>query len=139
MRSHTSPRIRRSAFFRALMVGLGVTWPVMSILLSLQAVLGAAVGMIEGWGAWTGVYFACVTGLTVGYGDLTPSSTLTRFMAMIIGVLGVVTSGVVVALAVAALQRAMTRRDGEPGSAVPGQRVPGVMPTSPPGAADRQG
>ena len=73
-------------------------------LLVLQALLGAAVGLIEGWGVGPGVYFAFITGLTVGYGDLVPTGGLTRILAVAIGFFGIALTGLVAALAVRAFQ-----------------------------------
>jgi len=62
------------------------------------------VGVIEGWGVWQGIYFAYVTGLTIGYGDLAPRQTLTQLLAVAIGFSGVLLTGLVAALAVKAIQ-----------------------------------
>ena len=97
-------RAVRAAYFAALIQGLGVTWPVLSGLLLFKASVGAIVGVIEGWGVWQGVYFAYVTGLTIGYGDLAPKQALTRFLAIAIGFSGVLLTGLVAALAVKAIQ-----------------------------------
>ena len=98
-------RIRRD-FFRALMRGLTVIWPVLSGLIALKLSLGAAVGLIERWGVGKGIYFAVVTGLTIGYGDLVPTGALTRILAVTIGVCGIVITALVAALAVDALRSA---------------------------------
>jgi Ion channel len=99
-------RAIRAAYLAALIQGLGVTWPVLSGLLLFKAGVGAIVGVIEGWGVWQGVYFAYVTGLTIGYGDLAPQQALTRFLAIVIGFSGVLLTGLVAALAVKAMQAA---------------------------------
>jgi hypothetical protein len=96
----------RMAFFHGIGHGLRVIWPVLSGLLLAKAVLGAIVGLLEGWGIGSGVYFAFVTGLTIGYGDLVPTGFATRGLAMGIGFLGVIVTGLVAALAVSALQQA---------------------------------
>ena len=96
----------RTTFFRGVAYALRITWPVLSGLLTLMASLGAAVGLLEGWGIGNGIYFAFVTGLTIGYGDLSPSTVLTRVLAMTIGCIGITLTGVVAAIAVAALQSA---------------------------------
>ena len=67
------------------------------------------IGLAEGWGLGGGIYFAFVTGLTIGYGDLAPSMALTRIVAVVIGFLGVVLTGLLAALAVTALQAALSR------------------------------
>ena len=105
-------RVVRAAYLAALIQGLGVTWPVLSGLLLFKASLGAIVGVIEGWGVWQGVYFAYITGLTIGYGDLSPRQALTRFLAVVIGFSGVVLTGLVAALAVKAIQ-AVPRRSSD--------------------------
>ena len=69
--------------------------------------LGVAVGVIEGWGVGSGLYFGCITGLTIGYGDLVPTRPLTRVLAVAIGICGIVLTGLIAAVAVAALQAAM--------------------------------
>ena len=53
------------------------------------------------------IYFAWVTGTTVGYGDLVPTSGITRFLAIVIAVLGIVFTGIVVAIAVEAAKIAL--------------------------------
>ena len=73
-------------------------------LLFLQALLGAVVGLVEGWGVGPGVYFAFITGLTVGYGDLVPTGALTRMLSVVIGFCGIALTGLVAALAVRAFQ-----------------------------------
>jgi hypothetical protein len=100
----------RAAFLRGVMGALRVTWPILSVLLAVMAGLGAVVGLIEGWGIGDGIYFAFVTGLTIGYGDFAPSMMVTRLLAMSIGFIGIVVTGVVAAVAVAALQSQTGRR-----------------------------
>ena len=97
-------RMVRAAYLAALIQGLGMTWPVLSGLLLFKAGLGAIVGVLEGWGIGQGIYFAYVTGLTIGYGDLAPKLALTRFLAITIGLSGVLLTGLVAALAVKAIQ-----------------------------------
>src|SRR5262245_65116305 len=89
---------------RYFVAGLAIVWPVLSGLLLVKALLGAIVGLVEGWGVWQGIYFAFVTGLTIGYGDLAPRHVLTRLLAVAIGFLGITLTGLVAALAVKAFQ-----------------------------------
>lgn len=89
---------------RLFVAGLGILWPVLSVLLLAKALLGAIVGSIEGWGVWQGIYFAFVTGLTIGYGDLAPHRPLTQLLAVAIGFLGITLTGLVAAVAVKAFQ-----------------------------------
>ncbi len=54
------------------------------------------------------VYFALVTGLTIGYGDIVPMTTLGRIVSVVLGFIGVLYTGLVVALAVHAVVEAWT-------------------------------
>ena len=90
--------------------GLRVVWPILSFLLGLIVVLGVVVGLIEGWSLHESVYFAFVSGLTIGYGDLAPKTLLTRVLAILIGVCGVLVVALVAAIAVKALPTTPDRR-----------------------------
>jgi voltage-gated potassium channel len=103
----------RWRFLSSLLDGIHVTWPVVSSLLMLQIGLGAVVGVIETWGVWKGIYFAMITGLTIGYGDLVPQQPLTRVLAVAIGFFGIALTGIVAALAVRALQAAADAQNAE--------------------------
>ncbi|TAJ87343.1 potassium channel family protein [Reyranella sp.] len=94
----------RRAYWRSFVEGVGICWPVLSGLLILQAALGSIIGLIEGWGIGQGVYFAFITGLTVGYGDLVPTGILTRCLTVLIGFCGIALTGMVAALAVKSFQ-----------------------------------
>ncbi|MGA7778648.1 MAG: potassium channel family protein [Paraburkholderia sp.] len=54
-------------------------------------------------------YFCAVTALTIGYGDIVPTSTLGRIFAVLLGLQGVLITGVVTASAVYAIQVAAHR------------------------------
>ena len=97
------PRALRRDFLAGLLGGLRVVWPILSLLLGLIVVLGVVVGMIEGWSLQESVYFAFVSGLTIGYGDLAPKTLLTRVLAILIGACGVLVVALVAAIAVKAL------------------------------------
>ncbi len=68
-----------------------------------MAVTGIAIGRIEGWRIGEALYFTFVTGLTIGYGDLTPKHFAGRLLALFIGVAGVVLTGLIAAISVQAL------------------------------------
>ena len=73
---------------------------------------GLVVGLIEGWSIHESIYFAFVSGLTIGYGDLAPKSLLTRTLAILIGVCGVLVTALVAAIAVKALTAARDDDEG---------------------------
>jgi hypothetical protein len=107
--TNPSPAALRAAFLRGVLHGLRVTWPILSAMLLAMVALGALVGLAEGWGPGEGIYFAFTTGLTIGYGDLSPTMPFTRILAIAIGFLGVVLMGLLAALGVTALQTAIAR------------------------------
>lgn len=99
-------RTLRRNFLSGLLYGLRVVWPILSVLLGLIIALGLVVGLLEGWSIQESIYFAFVSGLTIGYGDLAPSSLLTRALAILIGVCGVLMTALLAAIAVKALTAA---------------------------------
>jgi hypothetical protein len=103
MTREESKRIR-AQFYRALWQGVRLTWPILSGLVMTQALAGLVVGWLEGWGSFAGLYFAFVTGMTVGYGDFAPTRAVTRLLAIGIALLGILLTGLVAALGVRALQ-----------------------------------
>jgi len=100
----------RRAILRRFLFALGhylrIVWPVLFVILALQLVLGFLVARIERWALGDGVYFTFVTGLTIGYGDLVPHQPMSRFLAIVVGLLGVVLTGIIAAVAIRALQTA---------------------------------
>jgi len=111
MRPQPDPRALRRNFLGGLYTGLRVVWPVLSILLVLIAVLGLVIGLLEGWSIQESIYFAFVSGLTIGYGDFAPKSLLTRVLAIFIGACGILLTAVVAAIAVKALTGATEDRE----------------------------
>ena len=101
----TSRQIRR-LFFVELVQQVRVIWPILSGILFTMAVCGLVVGRVEGWGIGESLYFTFVTGLTIGYGDLTPTHVMGRLLAMVIALAGVVLIGLVAAISVQALEAA---------------------------------
>jgi len=98
-------------FSKALLVLLRHSFPIwggISILITLGGFLLAG---LEDLSIGAGLYFAWVTGTTVGYGDLTPTSGASRLVAIIIALLGILFTGIVVALALEAAKLSI-RKNG---------------------------
>jgi voltage-gated potassium channel len=55
------------------------------------------------------LYFCSVTALTIGYGDIVPTTALGRITAILLGLLGVLMTGLVTAAAVYSIQVAAHR------------------------------
>jgi hypothetical protein len=100
----------RRNFLVGLFAGLRVVWPILSGLLGLMLALGLVIGLREGWSMQESAYFAFVSGLTIGYGDLVPKTLLTRALAIAIGVCGVLLTALLAAVAVKALTAATEER-----------------------------
>jgi hypothetical protein len=109
MGEHMSRTLRRE-FAAGLITGLRVIWPILSALLILIVALGFIVGLREGWTLQESIYFAFVTALTIGYGDFSPTSLLTRALAIVIGICGVLVTALMAAIAVKALTAVTDRK-----------------------------
>ncbi|WP_077963210.1 potassium channel family protein [Ensifer adhaerens] len=93
----------RRLFFSNLYRQLQLLWPIFSAILIVMAASGVVIGRIEDWRLDEALYFTFVTGLTIGYGDLTPKHLSARILAMVIGFSGIVLTGLVAAVTVQAL------------------------------------
>jgi hypothetical protein len=102
----TRSRQMRRIFFLALFQQFCVVWPILSGVLLAIVGPGLLIGHIEGWRISDSLYFAFVTGFTIGYGDLTPRHFVSRFLAVVIGFAGIVLTGLVAAVSVKALDAA---------------------------------
>ncbi len=101
----------RRSFLRGLRRELGVVWPILSGLLALMVVFGLVIGLREGWSIEESVYFAFVSGLTIGYGDFAPKFLLTRVLAIIIGLCGLLMTALLAGIAVKALTESTEDRE----------------------------
>lgn len=98
----SSRKLRRQFFFQ-LLNNLKVVWPIISALLTLIVALGITVGMLEGWSIDESIYFAFVSGMTIGFGDFAPTGLLTRALTITIGFCGLLLTALLAAVAVKAL------------------------------------
>jgi len=96
-------RQMRRIFFWALFHNLRIIWPILSGVFVVVVSLGILIAYIEEWRVSDALYFTFVTGLTIGYGDLTPKNGVARFLSVVIGFSGIIVTGLVAAVAVKAL------------------------------------
>jgi hypothetical protein len=96
----------RRRFLVALLAQARLLWPILSGLMLAMAAIGTIIGRIEDWGFGESLYFTYVTGLTIGYGDVTPKHIAGRLLALLIGLSGIVLTGLIAAISVQALREA---------------------------------
>ena len=77
-----------------------------AVLFSLIVLGGLIVQQVEDLPPGDGFYFAMVTGLTIGYGDITPETWIGRGVALLLGFIGIILTGMMVATAVFSLREA---------------------------------
>ena len=84
-----------------------IIWHFRSINLTLFALIvinSWAISYVEKLPFGDALYFAFITGLTIGYGDIVVKTPVGRILAVLIGFIGVLFSGLVIAVAVRALR-----------------------------------
>ena len=92
-----------------------VLWKTRAIIFGLFALLvvdATAIAYFEKMPFTDALYFTFVTGLTIGYGDLVPTTLLGRLVAIFTGLQGILITGLVTANAVFALRKTMESSDG---------------------------
>ena len=73
----------------------------------LLMLLGLTLAWAEDWTLGDAAYFTLITGLTVGYGDMTPVTTLGRIASVASAIIGVGATGLYVAIASKAVATAI--------------------------------
>lgn len=76
---------------------------VVLMLILLMLASGFVFAIWEGEELGDAIYFAFVTGLTVGYGDISPTTGVGKILSVFTGLVGVIFMGVIVAVANRAL------------------------------------
>lgn len=72
-------------------------------LLALIVLGGVAISRLENIPLGDAIYFAFITGLSIGYGDITPETVMGRLISVVIGLIGMLFVGITVAIATRAL------------------------------------
>ena len=93
-------------FARMFAIGLSYTASLLVSLMMITVVLGHIVVRLEKWSGLDAMYYAFITATTVGYGDYHPRKKPSRFLAIVIALVGIVFTGIVFAVALHAGQHA---------------------------------
>jgi len=72
--------------------------PLLVLLVFIIIVLGQIVCSIEKWGWFDGLYWSLITATTVGYGDIRPLKKLSKILAVVIALVGLMFTGIVIAV-----------------------------------------
>ena len=81
---------------------------IMSLLL-LIVLGGVTIAQVENIKLGDAIYFAFITGLSIGYGDISPETGVGKVVSVAIGLVGVLFVGLTVAIATRALARTAKR------------------------------
>jgi len=96
-------------FLRLFLRGLYFTAPLLLILFLIILLIGQIVGRYEAWSKFDAFYWSFVTAITVGYGDFHPRKRLSKGLAVLTALVGVVFTGLIVAVALRAAQNAFQK------------------------------
>ncbi len=86
-----------------------MAWHIRGVFLAILALImvgAVVVAGVEKMPIEEAVYFALITGLSIGYGDIVATTTSGRIMSVLLGVLGILFTGLVIAVAVHAVREA---------------------------------
>ncbi len=104
------PSIGFKAFFGMFMRVIYVVRKIVITLFVFIIIMGILLAFLEGLGIWDGIYFAFVTALTLGYGDIVPHTGLGKFIcAIVLPLTGMLLTGIMVAAAIAAINRGLEK------------------------------
>lgn len=75
-------------------------------LLNIIVISGLLLGAFEPKYSWTdGLYSAFITSFTIGYGELTPKTSVGSVISIVLGVIGMIFLGIIIASSTNALEK----------------------------------
>ncbi len=98
------------AFSKEFFLLLSLIRGVIVSLFLLIGIGGVVLSRVEGIAFREGQYLAFVTALTIGYGDLTPETSVGRILCILLGVVGMIAMGLIVGVASIAVRQAIGHR-----------------------------
>ncbi len=87
-------------FVKIFLWGIYLMSPVMIMMLICIMFIGLVVGRIESWTKFDSLYWAFITALTIGYGDIKPTKKRSRILSVLLGTLGIMLTGILVGITV---------------------------------------
>ena len=93
---------------RLLAVGAGLllsVWRLLALLALVFVAVVATLVVMDGKSVGEALYLAAITFLTIGYGDVTPTTAVARIACVVLGFAGVLFMGIIVAASIKALER----------------------------------
>ncbi len=76
-------------------------------LMTLVVISAAVISLIEDLPFGEALYFSFITGLTVGYGGIVAKTPFARLIAVLLGLIGMITSGILVAVSIRAVEKSL--------------------------------
>jgi voltage-gated potassium channel len=89
-------------FIKIFLWGIYLMAPVIFLMSLIIIALGLIVGRLESWNRFDALYWAFITALTIGYGDIKPLKRTSRVLAVVLGTFGIMLTGILVAITVEA-------------------------------------
>ncbi len=86
--------------------GMFLIGPLAVLLLIVILCLGMIVGRVESWSRFDAIYWALITAMTVGYGDIKPIRKTSKSLSILIAFCGLILAGITVAIALDAATKA---------------------------------
>jgi len=80
---------------------------VLLFLIMLIVISAAVISQVENLPFGEALYFSFITGLTIGYGDIVVKTPFARLIAVLLGLIGMITSGIIVAVSIRAVEKSL--------------------------------
>ena len=100
-------------FFQHALTMLRYVRGVVLVLAMALLCCAVVVGIVEGMPFGDALYFTLITGMTIGYGDITSTTTPGRILSILAGVIGLIFFGIIVAVSNRALAETVKDALGE--------------------------
>jgi hypothetical protein len=88
------------SFIEIFVVDVTHAAPILLALTFAISIIGLLIGKIEGWSTTNAVYHAFINATTVGYGDFRPTHPASKFLSILMALIGLIFTGLIVAIAV---------------------------------------